>query len=167
MKKTLLFLKRELKEMLLPFLFFFVVFHILVFARSLMGEQYTIPMSSSLKATIGALVVAKAVLIANALPLFNWFEQRRRIYNIVWRIVLYTLVILLLQIIEELIPLISQYGALSAAAEHFMEEIKWHRFWATHIILVILLSFYTFVSAVSDAIGRERFLDLIFGQKKV
>ncbi len=164
MQKIALFIKRELKEMLVPFLFFFVVFHIVVFARSLMAEEFTIKMSSSLQATIGALVVAKAVLIANALPLFNWFLHNRRIYNILWKIVLYTLVIVLFQILEAMIPLVSQYGTLDVAFEHMHAAIEWHRFWATHIILVILMAFYAFITDIADAIGRDRFVDLLFGR---
>ena len=95
MKKVLLFLKKEFLEMLPPTVFFFVAFHIVAFARSLLAEQFGITVSSSVAATIGALIVGKAILIADPLPLSNWFGHKRLIYNVVWKVFLYSIIILL------------------------------------------------------------------------
>lgn len=76
MKKVFLFLKHEFLEMLPPFIFFFVVFHIVAFMRSLMAEQYGITITSSVSATIGALIVGKAILIAEVLAFVNWFRKK-------------------------------------------------------------------------------------------
>jgi len=91
MKKILIFLKHEFLEMLPPTIFFFVVFHIIAFTRALMAKQYGIAISSSAAATIGALIVGKAILIADALPFVNWFRQKRLIYNVAWRTFLYVI----------------------------------------------------------------------------
>ena len=128
MKKALLFLKHEFFELLPPTIYFFVVFHIIVFTRALMAEQYGITGLSSAAATIGALIVGKSILIADALPFCNWFRQKRLIYNIAWKTFLYVIIALLFQFLEELIPIISIYGAILTASEHLIEEIKWPRF---------------------------------------
>jgi hypothetical protein len=165
MKKVLIFLKHEFLEMLPATIFFFVVFHILAFTRALMAEQYGISLSSSTAATIGALIVGKSILIVDAIPLCNWFSQKRLIYNVGWRIFLYLIIVLLFQFLEELLPLISKYGAISTASEHLIEEIKWPRFWATHIILIVFITFYNAATAVIGAIGRNKFLEIIFSPK--
>lgn len=166
MKKTLIFLKNEFLEMLPPTIFFFVVFHIILFTRALMAHQYDITIASSASATIGALIVGKSILIADALPLFNWFCQKRLIFNVAWRIFLYVIIVLLFQFIEELIPIISKYGAISTASEHLIEEIKWPRFWTTHIALIVFLVIYSLATAVIGAIGRNKFLDILFSSKR-
>ena len=165
MKKALTFLKHEFLEMLPPTIFFFVVFHIVVFTRALMAEQYGITISSSVAATIGALIVGKSILIADALPFLNWFSQKKLIYNIAWRTFFYTIIVLLFQFLEELIPLISKYGAISAATEHLIEEIKWPRFWSTHIILIVFLFVYNLATGVIGAIGRDKFFEILFSSK--
>ena len=71
MKKALIFLKHEFLEMLPPTIFFFVVFHIIAFMRVLMAEQYGITITSSASATIGALIVGKSILVANAIEYIN------------------------------------------------------------------------------------------------
>lgn len=165
MKKALIFLKHEFLEMLPPTIFFFVVFHIILFVRSLIAEQYGIAIASSASATIGALIVGKSILIADALPLFNWFSQKRLIYNVAWRIFIYVVIVLLFQFLEEMIPLISKYGAISTATEHLIEEIKWPRFFATHIIFIVFLFFYSIATEIIGAIGRDEFLKILFSSK--
>lgn len=162
MKKTLTFLKHEFLKMLPPTIFFLVVFHIAAFIRVLMAEQYGITIASSVSATIGALIVGKSILIADALPLFNWFRQKRLIYNVAWRIFLYLMIVLLFQFLEELIPLISKYGTISMASEQLFEEIKWHRFWAVHILVVLFLIFYSLATEVINAIGHNKFIEMFF-----
>ena len=151
--------------MLPPTIFFFVAFHIAAFTRALMAEQYGITIASSASAAIGALIVGKSVLIVDALPLSNWFCQKRLIYNVVWRIILYSIIVLLFQFFEELIPLISKYGAIITASEHVNEEIIWPRFWAAHIVLLLFLVVYNVVTAVIGAIGRNAFLEILFSPK--
>jgi hypothetical protein len=165
LKKALIFLKHEFFEMLPPTIFFFVVFHIVAFTRSLMAKQYGISISSSTAATIGALIVGKSILIVDALPLYDWFSHKRLIYNVAWRIFLYLIIVLLFQFIEELIPLISKYGTISTASEHLIEEIKWPNFWATHIILIVFIAFYNLATAVIGAIGRNKLLKIFFSPK--
>ena len=165
MKKALIFLKHEFLEMLPPTIYFFVVFHIIAFTRALIAEQYGITIASSASSTIGALIVGKSILIAGALPLFNWFRQKRLIHNVVWRIFLYVIIVLLFQFPEELIPLISKYGAISTASEQLIEETKWPRFWTTHIILIVFLVVYSLATEVIGAIGRKEFLEIFFSSK--
>ncbi len=165
MKKVFIFLKHEFLEMLPPTIFFFVVFHIIAFTRALMAKQYGINISSSVTATIGALIVGKSILIADTLPFVNLFRQKRLIYNVIWKTFLYLLIVLLFQFIEELIPLISKYGAISTASKHLIEETKWLRFLATHILLIMFLAVYNVATGVIGAIGRDKFLEIFFSSK--
>ena len=162
MKKILIFLKHEFLEMLPPTIFFFVVFHVITFTRMLMAKQYNVPISSSISATIGALIVGKAILIADALPFVNWFRQKRLIYNVAWRTFIYGILVVLFQFLEELIPLLSKYGTVSTTLEHVIEEITWPRFWATHILLIVFLGIYNVATGVIGAIGRQEFFKIFF-----
>jgi hypothetical protein len=166
MSRILAFLKKELLEMLPPTIFFFVVLHVVVFTRSLIGEDSGVSMATAAAATIGALVVGKSILIADALPLFGWFRERRLIGNVAWRVFLYLCVVLLFQVLEELIPLISKYGGLTSASQHLLQEIHWPRFWATHLLLGVFLTLYSFGTALIGVIGGERCLEIFLGWRK-
>lgn len=165
MKRILFRLKQEFFKMLPPTIFFFVILHIILYTRALMAKQYDIPAPSVIAATIGALIIGKAILIANALPFVNMFRQKRLIYNVIWRIMLYLILIFIFQILEELIPILSKHETVLQAIHHIFAEIEWHRFWATYILLVVFLTIYNIATEVIDAMGRDRCINLFFGKK--
>ncbi len=167
MSKAAAFLKKELREMIPPTLFFLVVFETVVLARSLMragsggGPGDDLSLTTPGAALIGALVMGKAILIADALPMFRWFRRRRAV-NVAWRVLLYLVVVLFFQALEELIPLARERG-LGDALGGLLDEIDWARFWATHLVLAIFLVLYAFATATIEVIGRERFRERFFG----
>lgn len=63
MSKALAFLKKEFLALLPPTIFFFVVFHTVVFGRSLIGVGSDFSVATSTAATIGALILGKSILI--------------------------------------------------------------------------------------------------------
>ena len=166
MKKMLSFLKHELIELLPPTIFFFVIFHVVLFTRALMDEQYGIEIPTSVSAAIAALIVGKAILITDALPFVNWFRQSRLIYNVMWRIFLYLVLIFIFQFLEELIPILHNYETTLDAIVHTADEIKWHRFWSTYILLSVFLAIYIIATEFVSAVGKEDSLQLFFGYKR-
>lgn len=164
MHRVLAFVKRELLEILPPTLFFFVVFQIVVFTRSLAGTKGEFALTSAAAATLGALVVGKAVLVADSLPLFRRLLDRPLIYNVVWRVLLYMVLILALQVLEEAIPLVSRYG-LSGAADRWVGEVHWPVFWATHLQLAFFVAIYCLATAVIGAVGADRVRQILFGRR--
>lgn len=157
------FLKRELLEMLPPTLFFLLVFQVVVLVRRLLAEEAGLYLTTSATAVVGALILGKSILVADALPLFRFFRSERLIYNVVWRTLLYLAVALAFQLAEELIPLASKYGGLGAALGNLARETDWTRFWVTHAVLALFLSFYAFTTALIGVIGVRRFLRVFFG----
>jgi hypothetical protein len=63
------FLLRELREMLPPTIFFFVGFNLIVLTTNLILADYFAAFGNFMIATATALVVGKAVLVANAMAL--------------------------------------------------------------------------------------------------
>jgi hypothetical protein len=165
MNKALAFLKKEFLELIPPTIFFFVLFEIVLFARTLMGSELQFSTTTTAGVVIAALIVGKSILIVDALPLFRWFRDRRLILNVLWRGMLYSLIVLMFQFLEELIPLVNKYNGIPAATHHLAEEIHWHRFWATHLLFMVFLLLYTFITALIDVIGGNRFREVFFGRK--
>jgi len=166
MSKFLAFLKKEFFEMLPPTIFFLVVFQAVILARSVLVSESDFTMTTASAALMGALVVGKSILIADALPLFNWYREPKLIYNIVWRMFLYLNVVLVLQILEELIPLISKHGDLVSALQSFASEVDFPRFWVTHLVMALFLMLWSFVTALIEIIGREPLLKILFGRAR-
>ena len=96
-------LKHELRELIPVTVFFFVAFQLLAFTETMMLEQYGIRVSVFVTAAVGALVVAKVVLLADHLPLINRFPEKPLIYNVIWKTFVYFAASLVVRYVEHLI----------------------------------------------------------------
>jgi hypothetical protein len=95
--------KHLIRELIPPVVFFFVAFQLLAFTHALMLRGYGIEVTTFVAATVGALVVAKVVLLADLLPFINRFPGRPLIYNIAWKTTIYFVAALLVRYLEEFI----------------------------------------------------------------
>src|SRR6266700_3197187 len=91
MTKLATTLKKEFFELLPPTIFFFVALHIVAFIRVLMLKGTGVAPSSSISIAVAALILGKAVLIADLLPMINRFPHKPLIYNVAWKLVIYLL----------------------------------------------------------------------------
>src|SRR5258708_19363575 len=85
-------LKEEFFALLPPTIYFFVALHIVAFVRVLMLKGTGISPTSSISIAVAALILGKAVLIADLLPMINRFPNKPLIYNIAWKTVISLLI---------------------------------------------------------------------------
>ena len=156
-------LKEELFALLPPTIFFFVALHIVAFVRVLMLKKTGIAPSSSISIAVAALILGKAVLIADMLPLINRFPHKPLIYNIAWKTVIYLLLSAVIHYLERLIDFWRQTGGFVAGNQKLLAEIVWPHFWAIQIILLVLIVMYCTMHELVRVIGREKVLRIFFG----
>src|SRR6266404_2009206 len=156
-------LKKEFFELLPPTIYFFVALHIVAFVRVLMLKKTGIAPSSSISIAVAALILGKAVLIADMLPLINRFPHKPLIYNIAWKTVIYLLLSAVIHYLERLIDFWRETGGFVAGNEKLLSEIIWPHFWAIQIILFVLIAMYCTVHELVRVIGREKVLRIFFG----
>jgi hypothetical protein len=156
-------IKHELRELMPPTIFFLIAFHILTVSRALMLRQYGIQISAVAGATIGALLVAKVVLLADMLPAVNRFPDKPLIYNVVWKTVIYAVGALVVHYLEHLVPVWWRVGSVVTANRLLIEEVVWPHFWAIQLWLVVLLFVYCAFRELVRAVGREKVVAMFFG----
>jgi len=156
-------LKEEFFKLLPPTIYFFVALHIVAFVRVLMLEKTGIAPSSSISIAVAALILGKAVLIANLLPLINRFPNKPLIYNVAWKTVIYLLLSAVIHYLERLIDFWRETGGFVAGNEKLLAEIIWPHFWAVQIILFVLIAAYCMVHELVRVIGREKAVRIFFG----
>src|SRR5438128_10575984 len=84
-------LKKEFFELLPPTIFFFVALHIVTFVRALMLKGTGISPRSSISVAVAALILGKAVLIADLLPMINRSPNKPLIYSVARKTSIYLL----------------------------------------------------------------------------
>jgi hypothetical protein len=156
-------LKEEFFKLLPPMIFFFVALHIVMFIRVLMLKGTGVALSSSVSIGVAALILGKAVLIADMLPFINRFPNKPLIYNVAWKTVIYWLISVAIHYVERVIEFWRQTGSFGAGNEKLLAEIVWPHFWAIQIILLVLIAMYCTMHELVRVIGREKVLRIFFG----
>ena len=163
MTKLATTLKKEFFELLPPTIYFFVALHIVAFVRVLMLKGTGIAPSSSISIAVAALIMGKAVLIADMLPLINKFPNKPLVYNVVWKTVIYLLISVVIHYLERLIDFWRETGGFVAGNQKLLSEIIWPHFWAIQIILFVLIAAYCTMHELVRLIGKEKALRIFFG----
>jgi hypothetical protein len=135
-------IKHEFLELLPPTIFFFIAFQLLAFSRSLMLRQYDIRFSALPGVTLGALLVAKAILLSDLLPFMKHLSKKPLLHNILWKTLIYGVVSLFLHYLEHLIPIWWHTDSFDQANRRLQQEIIWPHFWVIQLWLLVLLLGY-------------------------
>jgi hypothetical protein len=135
-------LKEEFFAILPPTIFFFVALHIVAFIRVLMAAgSHFMPMSTT-SIAVASLILGKAVLIADMIPVINRYPNKPLAYNVAWKTVIYLLLASVIHYVERLIDFSRQAGDIIAGNEKMLAEMVWAHFWAVQILLFVLILVY-------------------------
>ena len=156
-------LKEEFFKILPPTIFFFVALHIVAFVHALMLKKTGIAPSSSISIAVAALILGKAVLIADMVPMINRFPNKPLIYNVAWKTLVYWLMATLIHYVERLVDFWRQTGGFIAGNKKLLAEIIWPHFWAIQIILFVLIAMYCTMHELVRVMGREKVMRIFFG----
>ena len=163
MHKILEKAKEEFLALLPPTIFFFVALHIISVVRVLMTKGTNFQPLNTVSIAVAALILGKAVLIADLLPGINLYPDKPLIYNVVWKTGIYWLVATVIHYLERLIDFSREAGGILAGNEKLLAEVVWPHFWAIQIILLVLILDYCMAREFVRVIGRDKAVRLFFG----
>jgi hypothetical protein len=154
-------IRQEVRELLPAVIYFVITFNLIGFTKVLMLREYGITVSTFIGATLGALLVAKAVLFVGVLPFMEPFPKLPIAYNVLWKTLLYALAAFLTQVIEEVMRALLRHGNLAPA----WDMLGRPHFWGVQIWLVmVLLAFCTFRELIR-VLGLEQAREIFLGSR--
>jgi hypothetical protein len=160
-------IKEEFEALLPPTLFFFVMLHIVAIIRALMLKGTGIALTTSLSVTLAAVVLGKAVLIADMLPIVNRYPEKPLIYNVVWKSVIYIVVSLFIHYAEHLFDYWRETGSLLAGNRELLAKIVWPHFFAIQILIAVMIFSYCVLRELVRVIGRRNVIEMFFGKPAI
>ena len=159
-------LKEELLALLPPTVFFFVALHIVALVRALMTQGTGLPITSSAQIAMGALILGKAVLLADLLPAINRFPDRPLAYNVAWKTTIYFGIATFIHYLERLADVWKETGSLAGANAKLLAQIVWPHFVGIQIVLLVLILNYCVVRELGRVLGSERTMSMFFGTSR-
>ena len=157
-------IKEEFLAMIPPTIFFFFTLGLVAVVRMLMTKGTGLPVSTPIQVAVGALLLGKAVLISDMLPIINRFPEKPLIYNVVWKTVIYFLAALVIHYVERLVDFWKEAGGFVAGNEKLLAKMVWPHFWAIQIILVVLILGYCVMHELARVIGENKIREMFFGK---
>jgi hypothetical protein len=152
----------ELEEFGLAFLYFAVWFLVLVALKKLILADYQIGFYGLSAALVGALIVAKVVLVLEYVPLGNWVERRPVIVDVVLRTALYSIGVLIAVILEHGFERRHEHGGFTNAVFAVVAERNMYRVWATTIGVGTAILAFNVYSVFTARFGTAAILRLFF-----
>lgn len=153
-------LREEIRSLGLTTLFFAAWFGLLMILKSLVLSEYNIEFRNVSMALVGALIVAKVVLVLEKVPLERWIPDRAALIHLILRTVLYGLGILLVLLIEKAFEIRHESGGfLPALGQVIHHEDAPHVLAATIGVAAGLL-FFNAILVVRRHLGEAGLLEL-------
>jgi len=159
------FLLTELKAVLPPTIYFFCAFNLIIFTTNLLTRSYILALTNFLTATMLALLVGKAVLVADKFRAIHRFQNAPLIKPILYKTLFYGVVVMLLRIIEQLLHFAFAPEGFTAALREAQAAFTWHRFAAIQIWLFVCFLIYVTASQVSAALGPGKLKQMMFHRR--
>jgi hypothetical protein len=163
--RVLAFVIKEIKEMIPPTLFFAVGFNIVLLTTQLILNDYLVQLASFLVATGAALVVGKAVQLANALPFLRRFDRAPLIQPILFKTLIYFAVVSLVRFLEKIIEYWFGGGAVADIPDYVTAHFSWNRFTAIQIWIFILFLIYVTATELNALVGDGELFKIFFTRR--
>jgi hypothetical protein len=144
----------EFREVLPPTVFFAIGFNLIELTTQLLLDDYLVRFANFMVATAAALLVGKAVLVANRLPFLNRFDTAPLIRPILFKTVVYTVVVFLVRFLERLVEYGFHGGTVMALPGYIVHHFSWHRFAAVQIWTFVLFLLYTSATELNARLGH-------------
>jgi hypothetical protein len=156
-------LVHEVREALPPTIFFFVGFNFVVLTSNLLVAKYLIGLGNFMLVTMAALVVGKAVLVANKIPLLRRYDRAALIRPILFKTAFYWIVVFLARLLERFVHFaLLDHQRPVEFLQYLISTFSWHRFVAISLWICVLFLIYVSASELGHLFGPGEIPRLLF-----
>jgi len=158
-------IRHELREVGLVTLYFLACFLFFLTLKWLLLAEYRIATAVVGQAIVGALVVAKVVVLLDKTRLGDLLGSSRRALRVLWRSGVYTALVFAVTFAERWLDIYrEQGGALASLVRTWREEDVYH-FLALNLTVGLCLLVYNVFAEIGRHVGASRLRALFFGER--
>ena len=161
-RRTLAIRCSEWLEMLPLTIFFFVGFNFIVLTTNLLVAQYLVAVSNFMLATLAALVVGKAVLVAHKMALLRRYDRAPLIQPILYKTAFYWVVVFFVRLLERFVHFAFDGNPPGDFISYLITTFSWHRFSAISLWILVLFLIYVTATEFSRLFGPGELRRLFF-----
>ena len=153
---------KEIKRVGLVTLIFLIGFGLILALKKLFLAEYSIEFSGLAKAVVGALLVAKVVVILDHTPFVHQFRRYPRYVSVLYQTIVYTLAVFFLGVCEKVFHAYRDTGTIGSAIEAVIRSADINHFFAAILFITLMFLGYNIVAAVDRGMGDGTLFALFF-----
>lgn len=153
-------LKSEIWVLALTTIYFATWFGMLIILKELILAEYQIEFNRLSMALVGALVVAKVVLVVKHVSLGTWIRKQSALFDVVLRTFLYALGILLVLLLEKAFDARHDHGGFIPSLVQVFHHEDIHHVWVNTICVGGALLVFNLFSVVQRRLGNQELIQL-------
>jgi hypothetical protein len=153
-------LRNEIKAVALTALYFGMWIGALVFLKELVLTEYRIEFHRLSVALVGALILAKVVLVLEHVPLGAWVRTQPALVDVILRTALYAFGLLAVLLLEKVFEGRHEHGGFGPSLVSVFQHVEVHHVWVNAMCLSGALLVYNAMSVVRRQLGAGGLLRL-------
>src|SRR5215469_6466811 len=115
-------------------------------------------------ATTSALIVGKVVLVADKLQLLSWLDGKPLAYPVLFKALIYTLLVFIARLLEALIHFLIEEGAIGSGTfiRHELGTFSWPHFIAVQLWIFVFFLVYVAITELNKVFGEGELYKIFF-----
>ena len=154
----------ETKAIVLTTLYFAIWFGAMMVFKELILDEYEIHFRGLSAALIGAVVVAKVVLILEHVSLGEWIRKHPAIVDVISRTILYGIGVFVVMLLEKAFESRHESGGFILALKNVFHHRDIYHVWANSICVIFALLMFNGFSIVKRHVGDAQMRRLFFSR---
>lgn len=159
-------LSHELKALALITLYFAVWFGLVMLLKKLLLAQYDIQFNGLALALLGAVLLAKVVLLMEHVPVEAWVPNHPAVVAVVFRTLIYFLGVLVVLTMEKAFEARHEYGGFARALTRVYQHPEYPRVWFNTICVGLALLGFNIFSVLRRHFGKNGLSRLFFARRE-
>ena len=147
-------LRHEIKAILWTSGYFIVWFGVLMLIKVLLLKEYKIAFYGISAALIGALVVAKVLLVMEKIPLGSWIHSRPAFLEVILRTIMYGSGVFVVLLMEKAFDARVEYGGFFPSLQQAFAHADINHVYVTTICVTGALLGFNLLSVVCRHLGK-------------
>ena len=155
-------LKKEFKEVLSISAVFFVIFVLLLLLKKVMMANYEVDFFVISTALVGALIIAKVVLVFDLLPITKKADHLPNIYRVFFRSFIYIIGYVIFTFLEHIVNGLIHGESFSEAVNHSLHNLTTASFTVSFVGVFIAFLIFNAFWVVRATIGPAALYAMFF-----
>ena len=152
----------EAQAVALATLYFLIWFGILMFLKTMILSEYKVQFSGVSKAVVGALILAKVVLVIDRIPLSPWTRKHSAIYFIIFRTLLSNFGVFVVLVLEHAFKARHEYGGFKGALINVFQHSDMYHVWVVITVVSISVFWFNVLFVLRKYLGEHELSQLFF-----